>query len=248
MDKKINKIIDRESIIDAITSKKELQSIDREYVKTLLTNYPKQVTSPKELKIIVKEIRAKLRRTYGVYRKKGPLSLKTHASTRERLPYYKRLYKEIFIITGQPKSIIDLGCGLNPLSATIIDEPKPKYYAYDINKVEIAHINQYFKENRINGKAEILDIRKVELLPKADLAFLFKITDLIEKKGHKETERILTNLKVKHAIISFPTKTLSGKKMNFPRRRWVELLAERKKWEWQKIELPNEIFYILLMH
>ena len=42
--------------------------------------------------------------------------LTLHSSTRERLPILDRFYRAVFEITGQPASILDLGCGLNPLA------------------------------------------------------------------------------------------------------------------------------------
>ncbi len=42
--------------------------------------------------------------------------LYAHLSTRERLPILAEFYERIFAITGQPQSILDIACGLNPLA------------------------------------------------------------------------------------------------------------------------------------
>ena len=43
--------------------------------------------------------------------------LSHHASTRERLPLAEMdaLYQRIFTLTGKPRSVLDLACGINPL-------------------------------------------------------------------------------------------------------------------------------------
>ena len=43
-------------------------------------------------------------------------SLDAHLSTRERLPIMADFYAQIFAITGQPQSILDIACALNPLA------------------------------------------------------------------------------------------------------------------------------------
>jgi len=42
--------------------------------------------------------------------------LANHVSTRERLPYYDNFYKQLFKLITPPRTIVDIGCGLHPLS------------------------------------------------------------------------------------------------------------------------------------
>ena len=259
-------------MIKDIKKKKELQSISDSYVKEVLEKYlvqhPKarillhtKNMRSKEYKKVVKEIRAILRRKYGLFRGDsqnllGLVSkvskdkavikeiLSLHASTKERLDIYEKLYKRIFKITGKPSSIIDLGCGLNPFSLPYMKIKDLKYYAYDLSYDEVKAINSFFSILKIKGKADVVDITKVKL-QKADVAFLFKMTDVIDKKGHKETENVLKSIPCKHVVISFPTITMSNKKMNFPRRKWLELLCERLGYEVKLLDFPKELFYVI---
>ena len=128
------KVIEQEKInelIAEIKKKNELQELNNDFVKDhlfdyltkdsqalsfLLSDYNKKST---KYKIIIKEIRAKLRTVYGLFRinenkkkrkqlvkelissTKEDLSveiLKTHSSTKERLPFYKELYQKIINI------------------------------------------------------------------------------------------------------------------------------------------------------
>jgi len=239
-------------IIKKIKEKKELSAIDSQFVKKELDNYLKQYPKisfnprSQHYKKLIKEVRAILRRTYGLFRfniKGSKDLLAEHPSTKERLSFYPQLYKQIFQITGTPKTILDLGCGVNPLSMKYMDLTNLTYYAYDLSKEEINFLNQFFNGK---GQAKVLDLLHFKTLPKADLAFLFKMTDVLDRgKGHKNTEAVLKKIPAKYVIVSFPTLTMSGKKMNFPRRKWIELLCERLNYEYQILEFSNEIFYVI---
>ncbi len=263
-----------QQLITTIKQKKELKDISNDFVKDSLKKYQRKhsiktlPTNPKskDFKIVVKDIRAELRKVYGLFRNKDNAKLRnelinklhqkdihikileTHASTKERLPFYKDLYKQIFTITKKPKTILDLGCGINPFSIPFMNI-KPTYYAYDINEEEITNINKYFKHNKIKGTAKLLDISKttrITPLPKADVAFLFKVSAILDKgKGHKKTEEVISAIPTKYVVVSFPTLTMSGKPMTAPRRSWMEWLCKRRNWDYRIIEFKNEIYYVL---
>ena len=138
-----------------------------------------------------------------------------------------------------------MGCGLNPLSYNELGI-KPKYVAYEINEEYVKQINKYFKESKINGQAFSKDILQIKRFPKADVYFLFKLLESVElKKGHKISEEIIIKIPSKNLIVSFPTKTISGKPMNVPIRKWMNLMLERLKYEYSIIREENEIFYII---
>jgi len=42
--------------------------------------------------------------------------LASHVSSKERLPYYESFYKQLFDLINTPQSIVDIGCGMHPLS------------------------------------------------------------------------------------------------------------------------------------
>ena len=168
---------------------------------------------------MIKQVRARLRKAYGLFRdnpaKRRELMekllaapaaaqkklvdeiLSTHASAKERLPVYNTLYKKIFAVTGKPRVILDLGRGINPFSFPYMGLKKCAYLAYDINEEEINILNQYFSLLRrkipyFEGRAAAADIQQMPKIPPADICFLFKMTDVLDKnKGHKATEEML---------------------------------------------------------
>ena len=221
-------------------------------------------------KQIIKEVRSNLRKRYGLFRSQSsksahylsalenPLQTKAvnsilsiHSSTKERLAYYDVLYSKIFAITKKPKRIVDLGCGLNPFSYPYMKLHYLSYYAYDVSKKEIDLINVYFKKIKemvpsFQGQAFVHDIVNVVKIPQSDVAFLFKVTDLLDQgKGHKATEKVLTQLNARYVVISFATKTMSGKKMTAPHRRWMEWLCKRLAYSYTILSFENEIFYVI---
>ena len=114
----------------------------------------------------VKKVREKLRRDYGLFRGQEKVKerqkivtilmrdkltpsfieelLHFHASTKERKEYYPQLYQQLFTITGKPARILDLGCGLNPLSLPLMKIKRVHYHALDISEEEISLLNTFF--------------------------------------------------------------------------------------------------------
>lgn len=277
-------------LVQEIKIKKELQDLDDSFVKGHLLAYLQKEHKLADLllkdiskrstqyKKIIKEVRAKLRKIYGLFRPKETAKkietlisnlvqdsgysskpalkkiLSIHSSTKERWEHYSQLYQEIFTLAGRPKIILDLGCGVNPFSIPLMHLKNLKYYAYDLSRQEIFYLKIFFrklqqKNESFKGYARLLDITKttnLKKLPKADLCFLFKMTDVLEKgTGHKKSEQIIKNIPAKHVVVSFPTLTMSGKRMNYPERKWIELMCHRLGYHYWLLKFPNEVFYVL---
>ena len=126
------------------------------------------------------------------------------------------------------------------------------YYAYDIDKADMSFINEYFytMKDKISGKAETINLasiseEEIQKLPKVDVCFMFKLADVLDRKNHKQSEKIITNLNSKYIVVSFAKKTITGKNMNFPYRGWIERMLERVGLKFEKIEFETEVFYII---
>ncbi len=73
-------------------------------------------------------------------------AMQCHASTRERIPYLDEFYTRIFVVTSQPKSIIDVACALHPLGIPWMNlAPDTLYYAYDIHRPRVDYLNRFFR-------------------------------------------------------------------------------------------------------
>ena len=249
------------NLIKEIKQKKELSDLPDSFIIKILNSYIKKykinlkyLKSKKQKKLIVKDIRKELRNYVGrfqvKYNYKGRAKLlkenkiekllKTHSSTKERLENYNQ--RNQFIYQPNPKSILDLACGLNPLA---IAKQGVLYYAIDIKKDELNLIEIFFKKNKINGKTILADITKIKEFPKADICLIFKTLDIIEKKSHKKAKEIIEKLKCKSIVVSFSTKTLSGKPMSSPRRLWFENLINSLNLNFEIRRINNEVFYFV---
>ena len=183
--------------------------------------------------------------------------LETSLSTKERIEFYDSLYKDLFKITSPPKSILDLGSGMNPLSFPFMGLKNIEYLATEINEKDINFLNSYFAfmENKgLKGRAVFLDLNnkesqeKLKEISRVDICFAFKLFESIElskKKKFSKIEEIIKNLSSDWIVVSFPTKTLSQKEMNFKKRIWFELMLKRLKLKFFEVEKSNEIFYVI---
>ncbi len=217
------------------------EKVKKEIVKQL-TNNPSiidKLDKKKEFEKLVKFVKKNLYKGIGVF-DKGK-KLEEHYSTKDR-DY--DIYLSIFGLTGFPKKIIDLGAGVNPLSYNKLG-CKPEYLAYEINKGCVNQINTFFSKNKIKGKAYCKDILEIKL-PKANIYFLFKLLESIELvKSHKISEELIKKIPSKWIIVSFSTKTLSGKPMRVPKRKWFDLMLNRLDYEYTLIDTENEMFYVI---
>lgn len=222
----------------------------------------------KEFNLLFKAVREKLRKPYGLFQidiqeragllkrlAKEPDSmklhsalLKTHRSTKERLEIYPELYSELFRITGRPHRLLDLGCGLNPLSFPWMHLPDMEYTAVELSKEDTAFINQYFKLEHIFGKAIALNLIKDHAQLRklsADVCFMFKLLDSLEAVEKGISERLVGSIDAKYLVVSFSTRTISGKGMRAARRAWFDRMLERLDFRFELLEYNNEIFYVL---
>lgn len=257
-----------ESLVEEIKDKKELRALSQDFVgsitKELLGKKKINLEKKSERKKFIKEVRSVLHDVYGVFKKSkyakrekllreisGLADIETHKeilslhrSTAERLPYYEAVYKKIFSVTGKPQTILDLGCGLNPLSLPFMKLKKVEYHATELTEEDSKFIQQYLTQLHIKGSAFPMDLTRIDKLPQADVCFMFKLLDTLEALKRDVTQTILTKLDSEWAVASFPLKTLGGKKSISKRRLvWFERLIAQYRHE--TFEIPNEIFYVI---
>jgi len=269
--------VKEEFIFNEIT--KYLKHNSRALSKIIESKSHNELKRSKEYKKIIKEIRKILHKVTGAYQtgnikdrekllkdlenslKNNNFSdfieihkklLSTNTSTRERLEIYPPLYREIFSITGIPKSILDLGAGINPVSFPWFNFGIIEYYVYELNKNDCKFLEKYFdimqKHTNLKGKAEVMDLLKIKevTFPKTDICFLFKVLEPLElSTKHKISEELLKKIKSKFIIVSFATRTMAKRAMEHEKRGWFEMMLTRLGYAFKKIEFENETFYII---
>lgn len=266
--------MNHQHFVKEILKSKKYKNISKEVIENEIKDFIKKYPGWEKLKekLILKEIKSKLHKKHATFSlvkdskkssyieqlEKEPKNLEiiekilsSNRSTKERLDIYQDLYEKIFEISGKPRAIIDFGCGLNPISSVFIEKPFV-YYCYDINEQDSNLINKFFKIKGIEGRAFVINLEEIknyQNIPQADIGFMFKFIDTIEEgiNNHKLAEEIVKKVleKIKYLVVSFATKTLSGKSMMYSNRGWFERMLKRLELEFRKLEFNNEIFYIV---
>lgn len=174
--------------------------------------------------------------------------MKSHISTEERIPFLENFYKEIFSCLPPVKSILDPGCGLNPLSLFWMPLKEGfSYYAFDIYNDMIDFLNEFMTLYGISGKAEVMDISRFVPEIEVDVAFIFKLLPVLEQIEKGSALKLIDNLKVKYMVITFPVKSLCGKNKNMPEnyeRIFRELFA-MKEWDIKRLDFKTELVFIV---
>lgn len=273
MEKLVKDILSKKELksLDTEIGKKELETYfkQNENLKDELIDKDFNKRS-KEYKQVVKEVRKKLREIYGVFIKKGFEKrekllekiketsgndkkliiqlLDLHQSSSERILYYKEIYKKIFEITGTPKTVLDLACGLNPVSYSFMG-CNPKYVASDISGKDMKFLSEFFKIKRIDGKTEKIDlINEQEKLNnvKADICFLFKALDSLETIKKNISKELINAINAKWIVISFSKISIGGgKKISKNKRNWILNFIKKKGFFYEEFEIYNEYFIVV---
>jgi 16S rRNA (guanine(1405)-N(7))-methyltransferase len=222
---------------------------------------------------LLKRIRKELRAVYGVFQVGDrdallirlrdanssarqeiiDLILQSHTSTKERMPHYAQIYQEI-CSRIKPKTVVDLGCGMNPLAYRHFVENgyAPKIIVSDISAKDMEYLQSCFTVLKISGTAISLDLTKdyKEIASyKGDVMFLFKLLDSLEESHRHISYKLFENIKTDWIVASFPTKSLGGKKsIARAGRTWFERLLKRKELTWETFSVENELFYVIKNH
>ncbi len=270
-------------LVKTVREKKELRFLSKQFIldeffeycrlhktmRTTIAEYSCETfAKSKELKLLVKHIRQKSRKIYGIFQNEKLLTkrellksmdfsnpdiisiLQSHVSTKERLPYYEEFFFQIFTITGNPSSILDLACGLHPVAYYHFTKlTQTTYTACELSEVECEQLQDFFDSNGFKAKAQALNIvKEYETIPKAhyDVCFLLKTLDTCEHQRRYITYDILKAIHANFIVASFPIQNVKGIKMNRDSTiHWFEKMIQRLDFHFKTIEFEGEIVYIL---
>ena len=197
--------------------------------------------------------------------------LSLQSSVKERIPILGDFYKKIFEVTGVPDSIIDYACGLNPLTYFWMNLPMVQYKAFDIDEEEVDFLNAAFKLLGVKNVAAHLGdvlcdpakrsqgpLSGPTNLESADVVFLLKLLPCLEHQKKNSGIEIIKKLKCKFVVVSFPVKSLGGKKEgmadfysnNFKKMvesAYTESSGETKmeRWEVKELLFDTELVFVI---
>jgi 16S rRNA (guanine(1405)-N(7))-methyltransferase len=180
--------------------------------------------------------------------------LARHASTRERLPFLDRFYPAIWDVIGEaPTSLLDLGCGLAPLALPWMGLPaSTRYLAIDADAAAIQLVDGFLFLVGQPHAAQARDLAGPFTASPADVALLLKLVPILDRQDPGAALRLLRNLPVRHAVLSFPVRSLGGRRRGMEttyRRRVDSLLADLGSGvqDVAEVSVPNELVVVVTL-
>lgn len=174
--------------------------------------------------------------------------MRLHASTYERLEVLPTFFQITLASISPVKSVLDLACGLNPLSIPWMPLAKDfTYHASDVVSPLVQFLADYFNVFGFNGSASILDLAFALPNQPVQLALLMKTLPLLEQIEHGLSQKILENLNAEHILITYPLRSLGGRKKGMEetyRSQFDQLMAGRN-WRIQEFTFPNEVAFLV---
>ena len=247
-----------------IILKKDFSKLPRGDVEIAYSKFEKRQVSEDEKIRLTRDL---LRKVFSGFASGKLLSLKNkseewvlrkHLSTRERLPYYDKVYSRILnrFKEDEKISIVDLGSGVNGFSYNRLVKRNPEidYLAIEAVGQLVDLMNDYFKRKKFNAIAihkslfEIDSIKKIIKKTKgAKILFLFKVLDSLEMLGRDYSKKFLLELvpTAKLAVISFATESMMRRKKFFAKRNWIINFIEENFTIVDNFNTGNESYLIV---
>lgn len=175
-------------------------------------------------------------------------ALDAHASTRERLPILNRFYAETLREIPAPHSIIDVACGLNPLSIPWM--PLASGFSYtgcDIYEDMVDFLNAFFAHCGIKGEVHSCDITRNIPDGQFDLALVLKTIPCLEQIDKEAGYKLLTQLNAASILVSFPARSLGGKSKGMVQnyeKHFLDLTAGLD-WKITRYEFSGELAFLI---
>lgn len=137
--------------------------------------------------------------------------MRTHASTRERLPHLDRFYRGIWERTGTPHRLLDLGCGLGPLALPWMGIGGSHITAMDVDAGALRTVAGFLEAVGQPHRVEARDLAADPPPEPADVALLLKLVTTLDRQDRGAPARLVRELRAGHAVVSFSTRSLAGR-------------------------------------
>ncbi len=178
--------------------------------------------------------------------------MRTHHSTRERLPFLASFYTTLFAGLGPIHRVLDLGCGLNPLALPWMGLPADTaYYACDVDRTQIDFLAWWLAYGEQPGRAfvwNLLDGAPPDAdAPPCDVALLLKIVPCLAQLDKQIGAHLLDEVTARVLIVSFPAQSLGGRRKGMVAHytAQMEALLVGRGWTFARFEFPSELVFRL---
>lgn len=180
--------------------------------------------------------------------------LSSHASTRERLPILDQFYTRILAELPPIHSVVDIACGLNPLTLPWMPLANDAtYYAYDISESSMSFLTACLPLLGVQGYAQARDVLQSTPTPKVDLALLLKAIPCLEQIDKHAGQTLLQSIQADAIVVSFPVRSLGGRNKGMVEHYEAHFRAlvaheeqeTHKAWDIQRFEFASELAFLL---
>ena len=154
-------------------------------------------------------------------------TLRLHSSTRERLEGAEALYARILEAAGNPRSVLDLACGMNPL---ILGQLGLTVRGMDISGGCVRLVNEWARVMEWDVHAECRDLLCEPEMEETDLTLMMKLLPVLEQQKKGSAMALLASVPARRSCVTFPMKTLGGRRVGM----------EQHYTEWFEGSLPGE--------
>ncbi len=174
--------------------------------------------------------------------------MQSHASTAERLSILPTFFHTCLDPIAPISSILDLACGLNPLSLSWM--PLAEEFSYqccDIYLDMMSFLQSFFNRFQMNGKAHPCDLVSAAPSSHAQVALLLKSMPCLEQLDKSIGARLLETIQADHVLVSFPVRSLGGQKkgmLRFYKDHFYEIVA-KKRWAVQEFTFETELAFLV---
>jgi len=230
-----------------------------------------EICNQKNLKSAIKETKNRLHQAAGAYIEKAPnydrwrvelnaapneaairdlsfVWMQSHSSTRERLPFIENFYRTSLESLGKISSVMDIACGLNPLSISWMGLGEgTRYAAFDLYDDMTGFLLDYFRAVAVDGCAWAYNCAAAPPEQAADLALVLKFLPVLEQFEKGSTLEWLKRINAPALLISFPTRSLGGKGKGMAQNyeaRFMDTI-DSENWNIEKHEFPNELCFLV---
>jgi 16S rRNA (guanine(1405)-N(7))-methyltransferase len=260
-----------ESIVSAVCENPKYARIDRGLIHRLSE---KELLKGRSHKETVKAVRNKLHQVGGSYQEKPidyakwierlsllphnldhPLvrqycqeMMREHSSTQERLPALDHFYTDTMMDIAPIHSLLDLACGLNPLSLPWLPlAPGVQITACDIYMDMTGFLELFF--NHFDIDAQVYSCDLIHAIPqhRVQLALLLKTIPCLEQIDKSIGNRLLEQIQADVLLVSFPIHSLGGRSkgmLQFYENHFHELASD-KPWRITRYEFTSELVFRL---
>jgi 16S rRNA (guanine(1405)-N(7))-methyltransferase len=214
-------------IVDRVRRSSRYRAVDPALVARLATE---ELPKSRNVDEAVKRVKRRLHQAVGAFRSArrastvvwpadDPMELRDaclaamreHASTRERAPYLDAFYPAIWEVTGTPDSVLDLGCGLNPLALPWMGIGGAPYHAIDVDAGTLEVARGFLESVGQPHVAEVCDLVADVPAEAAGVGLLLKLVTTLDRQDAEAAARLLRGLRVEHAVVSFAARSLGGR-------------------------------------